>query len=110
MDDISDIMGGLMTELKRGTIVLCVLSVLKEKQYGYSLIQLLYDKGFPVDQNTLYPLLRRLEKAQLLDSEWLLDDSRPRKYYVLSEKGRAVLRDLADEWEKMTRTILNFLI
>jgi len=110
MDDVDEILNGLMTELKRGAIVLCVLSVLKEKQYGYSLAQLLYDKGVPVDQNTLYPLLRRLESQKLLDSEWVLDDSRPRKYYELSAKGMAVLRGLTDEWEKMTRGMLNLLI
>jgi PadR family transcriptional regulator, regulatory protein PadR len=110
MDDVAEIMDGLMTELKRGTAVLCVLSVLKERQYGYTLSQLLFEKGFPVDQNTLYPLLRRLESQQLLGSEWVLDDSRPRKYYELSEKGRAVLRRLTDEWENMTRNMLNLLI
>ena len=52
-------------ELRRGLIILAVLSQLGEAQYGYSLIKQLGEKGFDVDQGTLYPLLRRLEDRGL---------------------------------------------
>jgi PadR family transcriptional regulator PadR len=88
----------LIYELRRGTLVLTVLSQLVERQYGYSLKQLLAEQGLDIDQGTLYPLLRRLEKQGLLDSEWSLESSRPRRYYVLSEAGRETLQTLKQEW------------
>ena len=102
-------MDSLSSELRRGTLVLCVLSQLKERQYGYSLSQRLAEKGMEVEQGTLYPLLRRLEKQGLLDSDWSLEEARPRRYYVLSERGRATLRDLAAEWDGMVRVMDNML-
>lgn len=92
-------MDSLATELRRGTVVLAVLSLLRDRQYGYSLTQRLEELGMPVDQSTLYPLLRRLEKQGLLDSDWALEESRPRRYYVLSAQGRQVLEQLTMEWD-----------
>lgn len=88
----------LIYELRRGTLVLTVLSQLAERQYGYSLKQLLAEQGLDIDQGTLYPLLRRLEKQGLLDSEWSLESARPRRYYALSEAGRETLQTLRQEW------------
>ena len=50
-----------LTELRRGVLVLAVLSRLQVPQYGYSLRQALAEGGMPVEEGTLYPLLRRLE-------------------------------------------------
>lgn len=111
MAGMEEIVQNLRMELRRGTLVMCVLSQLKEAQYGYSLIQGLINKGVQIDQNTLYPLLRRLEKQGLLDSSWSVDEARPRKYYVLNEQGLSVLNSLIKEWSAMHRTIsalLNF--
>ena len=88
----------LINELRRGTLVLAVLSQLDEPQYGYSLKQRLAEGGLDVEQGTLYPLLRRLEKQGLLDSEWSIETSRPRRYYVLNQAGRETLETLAGEW------------
>ena len=60
----------VVLELRRGVIVLAVLSQLNSEQYGYSLLKLLSDQGLEVDQGTLYPLLRRLEAQGLLQSVW----------------------------------------
>ena len=57
----------LTLELRRGAIVLAVLSQLEKEQYGYSLIKLLADRGMEIDQGTIYPLLRRLEAKGLRD-------------------------------------------
>lgn len=94
-------MENLATELRRGALVLCVLSQLRERQYGYSLSQGLADKGMDVEQGTLYPLLRRLEKQGLLSSDWELAEARPRRYYALSAKGRKTLEELTAEWDAM---------
>ena len=95
----------LILELRRGTLVLTVLSQLGERQYGYSLKQVLADRGLEIDQGTLYPLLRRLEKQGLLDSEWSLETSRPRRYYLLSEAGREALGTMTEEWYALVRVL-----
>lgn len=86
-------------ELRKGTLVLAVLSELKEKRYGYSLVEQLNHKGLAIDQNTLYPLLRRLDKLGLLESIWDVDEPRPRKYYVLSELGSELYEEFVQAWE-----------
>jgi DNA-binding PadR family transcriptional regulator len=88
----------LQMELRRGVIVLAVLSQLRQSHYGYSLRQALVDKGFDVNEGTLYPLLRRLESQGLLNSAWDLEE-RPRRYYTLSEAGASVLTELKAEWK-----------
>ncbi|MGM0840219.1 MAG: PadR family transcriptional regulator [Bacillota bacterium] len=92
----------LTTELRRGTLTLAVLSQLRTPQYGYSLVQLLEKSGISMEQSTLYPLLRRLEKQELVTSSWDRSESRPRRYYVLSEYGTEILGQLQAEWEKMS--------
>lgn len=98
MNSIEDLVSGFIIELKRGTLVLSVLSQLDKPEYGYSLVQKLEDKKTSIDPGTLYPLLRRLEKQELLESEWDTSESRPRKFYVLSRQGKEVYERLRDEW------------
>ena len=100
----------LKQEMRRGVIVLAAMSQLTREQYGYSLIKNLKKKGFDIGQDTLYPLLRRLEQQELLDSEWRVDGSRPRRYYILNETGRKVFGNLSTVWreqEKVIRRILD---
>ncbi|MFC7679345.1 PadR family transcriptional regulator [Paenibacillus sp. GCM10028914] len=101
MADVNEIINGLMQELRRGTIILGVLSQLSEPQYGYSLVSVLEEKGISVDPGTLYPLLRRLEKQELLESQWDTHDTRPRKYYSLSPLGKEVFEQLCVEWKNL---------
>jgi PadR family transcriptional regulator, regulatory protein PadR len=91
----------LTLELRRGVIVLGVLSQLDEERYGYALINRLKEKGLEVDQGTLYPLLRRLESQGLLESNWRIETDRPRRYYVLSPGGRELLPRLKTEWTEI---------
>ena len=99
----------LSQELRRGVITLAVLNQLGEAQYGYSLMKRLTDKGLDVDQGTLYPLLRRLEQRGLLDSEWKVEGSRPRRYYLLSPAGKDLLPVLNNEWDQIVK-VMNGLI
>ncbi len=92
-------------ELRRGTVVLACLALLEEPRYGYGLLETLDAAGVPVDGNTLYPLLRRLEKQGLLTSEWNTDEARPRKFYVTTAAGRALLDALLTEWRKLDAAI-----
>lgn len=95
----------LTQELRRGILVLAVLSQLQEERYGYEVIKLLADHGLEIDQGTLYPLLRRLETQGLLESRWELEESRPRRYYSISPEGQELLPQLHDEWSKIVNTI-----
>ncbi len=95
----SENLENMLQELRRGLIMLAVLSQLDKQQYGYALLKLLADKGFPVDQGTLYPLLRRLESQGLLQSAWNVEEGRPRRYYVISSEGKKLLPRLKSEWE-----------
>jgi DNA-binding PadR family transcriptional regulator len=90
----------LRQELRRGIVVLAVLSLMDSASYGYNLIQRLATLGLEIEEGTLYPLLRRLEKQGLLKSEWDTTESRPRKYYRISDTGQDVLTALHSEWRE----------
>jgi len=92
----------LSQELRRGILVLAALSQLEESRYGYALIERLSQQGLDIDQGTLYPLLRRLEEQGLLESEWKLEEARPRRYYKLNENGLKLLQELTQEWQKIS--------
>ena len=94
----------LEQELRRGITVLAVLSRLKKPEYGYSLRQALAEHGMAIEEGTLYPLLRRLEEQGLLTSEWRIEDGPPRRYYVLSADGRALLKSLTGTWRELVAT------
>ncbi len=99
------LLDGLALELRRGAIVLAVLSQLADEQYGYSLKKLLADSGFGIDEGTLYPLLRRLESQGLLKSRWRVEDGRPRRYYKISPQGDALVRQLTEDWKELSRVM-----
>ena len=109
MTDKNDQLNKLRLELRRGVVVLAVLSQLETAQYGYSLIQSLAAQGLEIEEGTLYPLLRRLEKQGLLESEWEVGESRPRKYYRISDVGRDVLKTLSAEWFETVQVMRRIL-
>jgi len=94
----SELVSGFILELRRGTIILCVLSKLKEPTYGYNLIGILSGSGVAVEANTLYPLLRRLEDQGLLESTWNTDAAKPRKYYKTTPFGDEIFETLKKHW------------
>jgi DNA-binding PadR family transcriptional regulator len=94
-------------EMRRGVIVLAVLSLLREEQYGYSVLRLLAENGLDVDQGTLYPLLRRLESQGLLESNWRVEEARPRRYYIISPQGRKTLPQLQHDWNAIVSAVQN---
>ena len=110
MTEMIEQISKLRLELRRGIVVLAVLSQMDTARYGYSLIQQLAEQGLDIEEGTLYPLLRRLEQQGLLESEWEVNETRPRKYYRISPLGREVLTALSVEWSEMVevmRAILN---
>ena len=95
----------LVTELRRGSLTMAVLGCLSKPHYGYALLQILQDAGVGMEANTLYPLLRRLEGQGFLTSDWDTNESRPRKYYTISDTGRQALSLLQSEWKNMQRSM-----
>lgn len=104
-----EVLSGLLMELRRGTIVLSVLSQLSEPRYGYSLVTILTEYGMPVETNTLYPLLRRLEGQGLLISEWNTEESKPRKYYCITPEGKEVYEKLKKQWRRTVESMEQLL-
>ena len=89
----------LELELRRGVLVLAVLSQLRAPRYGYELRQALGERGLPIEEGTLYPLLRRLEAQGVLASEWRVEGGPPRRYYALNAEGRKLFRTLRGSWQ-----------
>ena len=80
----------LRLELRRGCLVLAVLAQLRTERYGYVLRKALVDQGMDIDENTLYPLLRRVESQNLLESQWRVEEKRNKRFYRLSGEGQKV--------------------
>ncbi len=100
-----DLTSGHLQELRRGTVVLACLIRLRRPDYGYALLESLNGLGITVDSNTLYPLLRRLEKQGLLTSEWNTDEARPRKFYRTSPTGEHLATVLTDDWHLIDQAL-----
>jgi DNA-binding PadR family transcriptional regulator len=96
-------------DLRKGVLVLAVLSRLRSAQYGYSLRQALAAHGMPIEEGTLYPLLRRLEGQGLLASEWRIEDGPPRRYYRLSPHGEQTLDALTKGWRELVKVMSGLL-
>jgi len=95
------------TELRRGALELGLLAFLeREASFGGGIITGLAEAtggGLELTEGALYPALHRLEKNKLLVSEWREnpDGGRKRKYYVLTEAGRARLAELGAAWKEL---------
>jgi len=88
-------------ELRRGLVQLAALAFLSVPRYGYDLVRLLAGAGLPVEEGTLYPILRRFEEQGVLTARWETGGSRPRKYYVLTEEGREVRDAMQEAWARV---------
>lgn len=104
-----EVVAGLIQEFRRGTLIMLVLSQLKEPMYGYNLVKVLEEADISIEGNTLYPLMRRLEGQGLLKSEWETDGAKPRKYYMITEDGTIVLEKITEHWRKFSESIEKLL-
>ena len=105
MPNDTDIFETLRLELRRGSLILAVLGQLRAEHYGYTLRKALADAGVEIDEGALYPMLRRLEAQGLLASEWREEERRNKRFYRLSEEGRAVLDRLVEEWTGLNAAV-----
>lgn len=94
-------------QMKKGVLDMLVLQLLtKEKMYGYQLILELKEKSgdiFCLKEGTLYPILYRLEDEGLVESRWsdAEDKQLPRKYYLMTDKGRVALDEIYLSWRQI---------
>jgi PadR family transcriptional regulator PadR len=104
-----DLLENLRLELRRGCLILAVLAQLKTEHYGYALRKTLAGRGMEIDENTLYPLQRRLESQGLLVSQWREEDKRNKRFYRTSDDGRQLLKQLAAEWRSINASLNGIL-
>jgi PadR family transcriptional regulator, regulatory protein PadR len=104
-----ELLENLRLELRRGCLILAVLAQLKTEHYGYALRKTLAGRGMEIDENTLYPLLRRLESQGLLISQWREEDKRNKRFYRTSSDGKQLLQQLAGEWRSINASLNGIL-
>ena len=97
--------GSMETEMNRGFLQLLVLALLEKDMYGYSMVKHIEGLGYKVEENTLYPLLRRLEKNGWISSKWDLTEDRPRKFYSVTAEGRSLRAGLLEVWKNQNRIL-----
>lgn len=87
--------------VKGSTVILILKSLERQPMYGYEMIkgiEIHSDGVFNLKEGTLYPILHSLEASGMLESYWLSEGSRPRKYYRITDKGREELKEKQAEW------------
>lgn len=97
--------GNLETEMNRGFLQILVLALLEKDMYGYAMVRTVRDLGYELEESTLYPLLRRLEKNGSIKSQWDVSQDRPRKFYGITAAGRSLRTQLLDIWKKQDRIL-----
>ncbi len=97
------------TEMNRGFLQILVLAMLEKEMYGYAMVRTIRQLGYEVEENTLYPLLRRLEKNGWVKSQWDVSLDRPRKFYGVTAAGRSLRNKLLGIWKKQNEILKHVL-
>jgi PadR family transcriptional regulator, regulatory protein PadR len=94
--------GKLLAQMRRGAIEFCVLALLRDRdRYGLDLTRTLAADGLVTSEGTIYPLLARLRNDGLVETTWHESpQGPPRRYYRLTEDGRAALDAFAVHWRQ----------
>lgn len=98
------------SQLKRGTLELCVLSILNGSDcYGYELVNKI-SECMHVTEGTIYPLMKRLKESDTIDS-YIVESTEgpPRKYYKITETGKQELERLSKEWFEFVKSVNDLL-
>ena len=95
------------SQMRKGMLEYCVMLLLRhEACYAADIISRLKEANLIVVEGTLYPLLTRLKKEGMLSYEWQEStQGPPRKYYVLTDEGKAILADLDAAWNELANTV-----
>ncbi len=105
----ADVYEILRLELRRGSLILAVLGLLRAEHYGYTLRKALAGQGVEIDEGALYPMLRRLDSQGLLNSTWREEDKRNKRFYRLSPEGEGLLQRLEQDWRNLNTSIEGIL-
>jgi len=99
------------TQLMKGILEGCMLKVMEDGQmYGYRAVEVLRGYGFDVNEATVYPILLRLQNRGLLKVERRPSPLGPdRKYYALTDEGRAGLSEFKESWLKLNSTVTRIM-
>jgi len=94
-------------QMRKGLLELCVLSIIdKVEMYPSDIITKLKGAKMIVVEGTLYPLLNRLLKSDLVSYNWKESKSGPpRKYYIITDNGKEALKELKSTWKEMERAV-----
>jgi len=95
-------------QLRKGTLELVILAALKERKlYGLELLKLLQSfETMKITEGTLYPLMDRLKRDELVSAVWHNEgETRPRKYYELTIQGKKKLEALTSRWRQSVNDI-----
>ncbi len=97
----------IKSQMRKGVLEYCILLILsKNEAYVSDIIQALKEAKLLVVEGTLYPLLTRLKNDEYLSYSWKeSSQGPPRKYYVLSDKGKLFLDELENSWNELNETI-----
>ena len=96
-------------QLKRGLLDVCVLAAIQDgESYGYRIIKEM-KPYLEMSESTLYTILKRLEGAGMLTVRTAEHDGRLRKYYRITDRGRARLAEFREEWKEIM-TVYRFVI
>ena len=95
------------SELRRGLLEFLILAIVaSDDVYAADILERLKSTDFATREGTLYPLLSRMRRDGLLDYEWQESVAGPpRKYYRLTDTGRAELADFRAYWTTLTTVI-----
>ena len=95
------------TSIRKGLLEFLILKIVSaDKVYVADIIEKLSKTDFTAQEGTLYPLLSKLRREELLDYEWKESEAGPpRKYYTLTPKGKAQLTDLNKYWKHLNTTV-----
>ncbi len=108
MNSTEDVMEKWAVQLRKGTLELAILAALQQRTlYGLELLKLLQSlPSTTITEGTLYPLLDRLKRDELVDAQWVQEgETRPRKYYQLTPLGAQKLTDLTRLWRQSVSDI-----
>ena len=102
----------LLAQMRKGTLQYCVLALLAdEERYGFDLVRSLAETdGMVTSEGTIYPLLSRLRRDGLVETTWRESTSGPpRRYYRLTNAGRAALDGFKGEWGRFRDAVDHFV-
>lgn|SRR5690606_36154633 len=94
-------------QMRKGTLEFCTLLVISGGPvYASDILKQLKKADLIVVEGTLYPLLTRLKNSKLLTYEWQESkNGPPRKYYTLTAEGKATLKTLQANWQKLSKSL-----